>query len=143
LPGCAGTVSDEAGFASFEQAGCTSIALGKEVSAGTEAEGKWHGHLVVVVPRIKGDRHAIIDLTIVQVSKPEWGMPMQPLRLGVGDDFVTGNRLSVFERPAYTMVYQAGPNDRSYREDGNLFAIEGLDLAVDNIVRNMRMLRVI
>jgi hypothetical protein len=42
-------------------------------------EGKWLGHLVVIVSGAFGEQHALLDLTITQADQPEWGLHLQPL----------------------------------------------------------------
>jgi hypothetical protein len=127
---------DEEGMRRFEEAGCLMMNVGYGGLTLLGEEG-WDGHLVVVVPRISGERHIMVDLTIVQLDRPELGARMNPLLLGIGDAFVNGESPSQFNQNGLLIMYEARPNDRSYRDDGDLFAIEGIERAAVNVIQNL------
>lgn len=129
--------SDPESYAAFEKAGCVFMNVGKKVEGGMAHLNKWDGHLVVIIPNANGEKHLMLDLTIVQMHKPEWGMPMQPLLAGVGDDFVKGERSAQFLINGYTMIYDSRPDDRSYRDDGDLMKVQGSTAAAAEIVRDV------
>ena len=84
-----GAPADEASCRACDAAGSMTIVIGK----GTEhlvSEDRWAGHLAVVVPAVFGDRHALLDLTIVQAQRPEWDIVLKPLCLRVRDQVVAG-----------------------------------------------------
>lgn len=134
-----GMPKDDEGFRLFNEAECIFVAVGLGSTTTLEGKEGWDGHLVVVIPNIYGDRHAVIDLTIVQVDMPHWNISMDPMGLVVGDAFVTGASPSLFKRNGITFQYQARPDDRSYAEERELFAIEGLKQAAANLVMKLKL----
>lgn len=133
-----GMPKGDEGYKLFNEAGCMLLMIGMGSTTTLDGKEGWDGHLVVVVPKLNGDRHAVIDLTIVQLDMPHWNVSMQPMGSGVGDAFVSGASPSIFKRDGLTFQYQARPDDHSYAEDRELFEIEGLERAALNIIKNLK-----
>lgn len=81
---------------------------------GSLPPGRWAGHLVVTVPNLFGDRHAISDITITQACKPDWGIEFPTILFRVPDTFLTGETEFKAAANGSLIVYKAFPEDRSY-----------------------------
>jgi hypothetical protein len=92
--------------------GCRWLGLG--VGTNAPPPGHWLGHLVVVLPNLFGDRHAVCDLTLAQASKPEWGIELGPACIRVPDTFTKGATEFKASFNGSLVVYLAFPDDRSY-----------------------------
>lgn len=131
-----GAPTDEASCRACDAAGSMTIVIGK----GAEhmvSEDRWAGHLAVVVPAVFGDRHALLDLTIVQAHRPEWGIVLQPLCLRVRDQFVSGKDPGNFLVNGRLLRYTAYPDDHSYSDTGDLMAIARLEQAAAKILSRL------
>ena len=131
-----GSPEDEAAAKACGDYGGAAILLGKGTE-GMVPEERWAGHLVVIVPGAFDDRHALLDLTIVQAHKPDWGIELQPLCLRVSDQFVSGRIPYKGRVNGSLLIYDAYPNDHSYNDDGDWMAITGLDEATSSVVRRL------
>jgi len=132
-----GAPQDEASVKACNDAGGLTIAIGK----GTEdmiPDGRWAGHLVIVVPNLFDDRHAMLDLTIIQAHRPEWGIHLQPICTRVDDLFVAGARNFPIEVNEAIVIYRAHPDDRSYNDHRDWMSTEGLDQAAANVLARLR-----
>lgn len=100
--------------------------------------GRWAGHLVVVVPNLFGDRHAISDITITQACKPDWGIDFLPILLRVPDTFVKGQ--TEFKAPANgsLIVYMAFPDDHSYEGSSHWTDRDRWASAADRVVASLK-----
>ncbi len=135
---------DEASGKACDDAGGVTIILGRgapEVSPDQLQiqEDKWLGHLAVIVPGAFGEKHALLDPTITQAHRPEFGVVMQqPLCSRVPEEFVLGGRIAKFDVNKTLVMYQAYPDDRSYNDDGDCMKKPGLDEAASMVLRRMR-----
>jgi hypothetical protein len=100
------TVTD----AEWNRLGGPPIFLGK---AGLPGE-DWVGHVVVIVPNIFEDRHAMLDLTIPQVNLPGTGNNFVPLSLLVSDAFVRGECEHQQGVNGALIAYKAFPGDQGF-----------------------------
>jgi hypothetical protein len=131
-----GPPQDEASQAASDDAGGAVVVLGKGV--GELPEGNWPGHLVVIVPGAFGENHALLDVTITQVDKPDWGIRLQPLCLRVGANFVSGRRPATFKVNGSQLKYTAYPEDHSYGDWSDFMAREDIDQAASEVVSRLR-----
>jgi hypothetical protein len=74
--------------------------------------GGWPGHLVAVV-----NETCLLDLALVQASRPHKGIRLAPLVAGVNAAFLAGNEgaVAVWVVNGCQVEYQAYPHDTSYR----------------------------
>jgi hypothetical protein len=100
-------------------------------------EDKWAGHLGVVVPDAFGQRHALLDLTIVQANRPNFGVVLQPMCLKVTDEFLSGQKPFIGEFNSCLFAYAALPDDHSYKESPAWTVTEGLDGAAHAVLRRL------
>ena len=105
-------IPDEAARIQWEADGCRGVAIGVETP--TMTAGKWAGHLAVVIRNQFGDRHAVLDLTLPQANKPEWGINLATGALRVSDSFVTGAAEYKAVIGGSLLVYKAFPTDSTY-----------------------------
>ena len=77
--------------------------------------GAWVGHIAVVVPNAFGDRHALCDITITQINKPDWGIELPLLVIRVPEDFVKGERGFSVDVNGCRLNYMALPNDQEFK----------------------------
>lgn len=131
-----GAVKDDAAAEACADAGGAMILLGKGTD-GMVPETRWPGHLVVVVPRAFGERHAALDLTIVQAHKPEWNITLRPLAIAVRDPFVSGVAPHKVIVNGALLIYDAYPEDHSYNEDGKWLEIRGIEEAADAVIKRL------
>ena len=127
---------DEASGKACDDAGGLTICLGK--GAPEVPEGYWPGHLVVIVPNAFGEKHALLDPTITQVNRPEFGIELQPLCLKVTEDFVLGNRVAKDEINKTLLGYTAYPDDESYNDGGDCMKKDGLGEAVSLVLQRIK-----
>jgi hypothetical protein len=137
-----GESETEAAKRACDDAGAMTVVVGKHPEC-IEDEDNWPGHLTVIVPKVFLSRHAMLDLTIVQASKPEWGIVLGPFRIQASDRFVTGQCLLAFNAGRSKLIYEAYPDDHSYQDDGDLMAIDDLDRVAANIIQRMRTRRIV
>ena len=64
--------------AEWSALGGRGVSLG-EGRADTVPSNKWLGHMAVILPDYFGDRHAMLDLTMPQAQKLEWGLRLPPM----------------------------------------------------------------
>jgi hypothetical protein len=103
------------GVAPPEEGSC-SVCLGAE---GAEVgPDNWPGHLVVILPRFFGERHILLDPTIMQVNKPGTGINLPPILATVRDDFTSGAQVRQLTANGCAVRYKARPDDLSYRQCG-------------------------
>ena len=117
---------------------------GRGIALGTGREdlvpsNKWFGHMAVIVPNHFEDRHAMLDLTVTQAHKPEWGINLVPMIVRVPDSFIQGQ--TEFKAGAYggsMIIYMGFPDDHSYR-DSNLWKDQSpYDRIADRVVAGLR-----
>jgi hypothetical protein len=108
-----GCPSDPDSESKCQAEGGEHIGLG---TASTEAmpPGVWAGHLVVVIPNLFGDCHAVCDLTITQVNKHGSGINLMPRYFAAPDTFVTGQTEFHKEVNGSLILYMAFPQNHSY-----------------------------
>lgn len=123
----------------FEKTDCIFANVGRESLRYASIEGRWPGHLTVVVPRAAGDRHVLLDLTIVQASRPKIGLNIQPAMFSVSEDFVAGREQAGMRRAGLNFLYEAYPDDLSYEDGGKLAEIDDLERTSSNIVRSLKL----
>ena len=56
----------------------------------------WPGHLVVIAPNVTGDKHVLLDPTIIQANHAESGIKLVPIMVNVKDDFTSGAKQRSF-----------------------------------------------
>jgi hypothetical protein len=130
-----GVPRDEASKAAFNASGAAAVLLGKE--APEVPEGYWPGHLVVIVPGVFGEKHALLDPTITQANKPGFGLNLQPLCLMVSDDFVCGRKPASFEVNGSLLRYMADPEDHTYGDWSQFLARQDIDQAACEVVARL------
>ena len=130
-----GVPKNEASKTAFNHSGAAAVLLGKD--APEVPEGKWPGHLVVIISGAFGEKHALLDLTITQADKPDWGIHLKPLCLAVSDDFVSGRRPAEFEVNGSLLRYTSYPNDHSYGDWSHFMAREDIDRAASEVVSRL------
>ena len=130
-----GVPQNEASKTAFNDSGAAAVVLGKD--AAEVPEGNWPGHLVVIVPGAFGEKHALLDPTITQADKPDWGIHLKPLCLAVSDDFVSGRRPAEFEVNGSLLRYTSYPDDHSYGDWSHFMAREDIDRAASEVVSRL------
>jgi hypothetical protein len=128
-----GVPSDDATANAYNDAGGAQVQLGYE-EAGPD---RWAGHLCVIVPNGFGEKHALLDATISQVSQPEWGIQVPPLCLKAADDFVLGQRIAPFQIGEAVLAYEAFPDDKSYNQWGDRLHSPGFEDAVHEVLQRI------
>ena len=131
-----GIPKNEASKVAFNASGAAAVLLGKD--APEVPEGIWPGHLVVIVSGAFGEKRALLDPTITQADKPDWGIHLQPLCLAVSDDFVSGRRPVNFEVNGMLLTYRAYPDDHSYGDWSHFMAREDIERAASEVVSRLR-----
>ena len=101
-------------LAECEAQGGAIVGLGGKLDESLLAD-QWPGHAVVITPGAFGDRHALLDVTITQANKQEWGIELPPLLARVGDEFVRGEKEFKADVNSSLVVYKALPDDGSYQ----------------------------
>ena len=76
----------------------------------------WAGHLVVIVPNLLGERHVLLDPTIMQANKPGTGINLPAISVTVRDDMISGEKLRQLSANGSTVFYRFRPTDHSYRD---------------------------
>lgn len=102
---------DESADASNDAGGCT-IHIGKGAAG---LDDGWPGHLTVVVPNMFGKHHLMIDPTLKQADRPEFGIVLKLICCTVLDDFVRG--IEPFQLGGMNgcmVVYDAYPDEHTY-----------------------------
>jgi hypothetical protein len=79
----------------------------------------WAGHLVVILPNFLGDRHMLLDTTIMQANKQGTGINLPAIFATVRDDFTSGAKVRKLAANDCTVMYKARPDDHSYKQGGN------------------------
>lgn len=106
-----GGIDDEASEEACYDAGGFEINVGR---GAPEAEDQWAGHLSVLIPKYFDERHALLDLTIIQADRPDVQIVLRPLCLKADDVFIDGKRpLSVLCNDCL-LDYQAYPDGHTY-----------------------------
>lgn len=125
----------EESIKAFNDAGAATVVLGRD--APEVPEGRWRGHLAVIVPHAFGEKHAIIDPTTPQVNWPEFGIELPPMCLKVRDEFLEGKRPAFFAPFNTRIQYTAYPDDHSYNDHGDTMEKEGFDVAVSEVLKRL------
>jgi hypothetical protein len=94
--------------------GSVMVSVGPET--GDVGLGNWAGHLVVILPGFLGERHILLDPTIMQANKAGSGINLPPISVTVRDDVTSGEKIRKLAVNGSTVMYKARPDDRSYRE---------------------------
>lgn len=126
---------DEPSLTASNDAGAAMIVLGK--GADVVPEGIWPGHLVVIVPGAFAQSAALLDLTITQASKPDWGIHLQPVCVKINEDFLSGRNPTSFTLNGSVLKYTAYPEDHSYGDWGHFMARPDIDQAASTIVSRL------
>jgi hypothetical protein len=94
--------------------------------------GMWPGHLVAVV-----NDACLLDLALVQASRPHKGIRLAPLVAGVNAAFLAGHEgaVAVWEFNGCQLEYQAYPHDTSYRASPFWQTLSGRRQEVARLVR--------
>ena len=100
-------------------------------------EGRWPGHLVVIVPGAFGQKHALLDPTITQANWPEVNINLQPICAEVTNDFVSGVVPARLRINGMLLNYEAFPDDHSYNDDEDCMTKDGLDGAVATVLHRL------
>jgi hypothetical protein len=95
------------------------------------------GHLVVIVSGAFGEKHALLDLTINQADKRDWGIHLNPLCLPVSDDFASGRRPADFDIKGSLLRYTSFPDDDSVGDSTHFMAKVDIDQAASEVVSRM------
>jgi hypothetical protein len=127
-----GPPNDEVSRKALNDTGAASIRIGGRAEEIPKSQ--WPGHVVVVVPGVIEGRHILLDPTIIQAEKPEWGIRLQPLILLVKDQFASGEAPHRIKVLGSLLIYHAFPDDHSYSDAGDLMAIGGLDEAALHVL---------
>ena len=99
--------------------------------------GIWAGHLVVVIPNLFGDSHAICDLTITQANNPGLGINLNPLFFAAPDTFVTGQTEFHKEVNGCLVLYMAFPQNESYVVTPNWTNKPGWLGVADHVIKGL------
>lgn len=83
------------------------------IGVGTQQPGKWAGHLVVLV-----EKAYLVDLSVDQASRPQYGMTFEPFAIKVENSFFSGTPLVFgyndctfrYDVIASNLAYQASPD---------------------------------
>jgi hypothetical protein len=92
----------------IEESGCWWLTLG---GGGDPKPGKWSGHVGVVAWE-----KVLIDLTLLQASRPQRGIVLAPAAIQVGPEFLDGSDRRVVRMNGAELHYQARPEDRSFMQ---------------------------
>jgi hypothetical protein len=92
--------------------GCAMVAIGH----GQGSSEQWPAHLVVVIPKALKGKDAICDLTIIQAEKPEWGIQLEPILVGVRETFINGSQDFGVTINGSRIIYRAFPDDTSFKQ---------------------------
>lgn len=98
----------------------------------------WTGHLAVVVPNLFDTRHGLIDSTISQANKREWGINLVPVVLKVSDEFVAGAKPVLTRIGSCRVLYEAIPSDQSYNRNCHWTQLPMLDTIAARIVARLK-----
>lgn len=128
-----GKPTDDAKINAYNNAGRAQVQLGYE-DAGPD---RWAGHLCVIVPNGFGNKHALLDPTISQVSQPEWGIHVSPLCLKAANDFVLGQRVAPFQIGETFLAYEAFPEDKSFNQWGDRRDATGFEDVVQEVLQRI------
>lgn len=109
--------------------------LGNE-SAGTG--GRWGGHLTVVIPHYFLERHALLDITIGQVNRPEFGVLLPPLCVTIDDDVINGMRVAMIDVEGCLVIYQAFPHDHTYGDWHRIISTSQIRDATRSICQRLK-----
>jgi len=102
---------DESADASNDAGGCT-ICIGKNAEG---LDDGWPGHLVVIVPNMFGEHHLLLDPTLKQADRPEFGIVLQLICSGVTNDFVRGvEPFQISNMNGSLVRYDAYPDEHTY-----------------------------
>jgi hypothetical protein len=92
--------------------GCALVAIGN----GEGTNDLWPAHLVVVIPQALKGKDAIFDLTITQANKPEWGILLGHIMVGVRDSFIKGDETIGVTINGCRVMYKAFPDDTTFKD---------------------------
>jgi hypothetical protein len=112
-----------------------------EMKLGDEAAGdgrRWGGHLAVIIPYFFFDQHALLDITIGQVNRPEFGVLIPPLCLRIGNEVSEGKRVATIEVNDCHVIYQAFPNDHSFGDWHVIIAANSTREATEDICKRLK-----
>jgi len=95
------------------ESGAWSVGVGFPVpNSGAD---RWPGHLVLIV-----ERRWLWDLSIDQANRPQWGINFTtPPVLAVTEGFLRGRERVAEMWQDCLLIYDAKPNDKSFRESNN------------------------
>jgi hypothetical protein len=94
----------------------------------------WAGHMGIVVPDYFDERHAFMDLTLMQANVPERGIQTGPVCVEAPQRFVDGIDLLPVSAYGCHLTYEAFPADHGYDEGTNWMKMRGLDRAVQMVI---------
>lgn len=126
----------DAEIADFNQSGSAHVYIGY-TPENLLPQNHWSGHLAVIVPHLFGDRHGLVDLTVMQANKPEWGIELPPMILKVTDNFLAGTKPCSTTVRGCQVIYEAFPDDKSYNKIGHWKKIPKLREMADRIVERL------
>jgi hypothetical protein len=130
-----GPPRDEVSPAACHDAGGAIVVLGKGADPVSGAIRP--GHLVVIVPGAFGGNDALLDPTITQADRPDWGIHRRPLCLKVSDDLVSGRSPANFEVNGSLLRSTSDPEDRGYGDWGQFLRRDDIDRAAAAVVSRL------
>ena len=99
--------------------------------------GIWRGHLVVIVPNALGEKHLLLDPTIVQANHPGTGIEVVPLMVPVADEFIGGKRPRKVSVNGSTLFYWARREDESFHNNGDYTEILAASPISDRVLARL------
>jgi hypothetical protein len=129
-----GPPTNEAEQAAFDASDAFLITIDK-TSPVTDLQ--WAGHVAVVVPNTRQDRHTFVDLTIPQVNRPDRGVLLRPVIAPVTDQFVNGEDQFAPMVDGSLLIYDAFPDDDSYNVKGDCMTDQELEPTVEKIIKRL------
>lgn len=97
--------------------------------------GCWVGHLITMV-----NERCIVDLTLGQATRPQYGIRLHPILCGTDPSFCSGEREVILKINGSDIIYHPLPQDKTYLTapdwQGNLERRREVGRAIKDLMRS-------